>query len=939
MKLFFTVLFGLVSTLAGYGQLKTRQASWQQKVDYNMEVILDPETKSLRGDGHMHYHNNSPDTLRSIWMHVWINAYANDQTAFAKQQIRNGKTDFHFSKVKERGNLVQMSFLAGKDALSYEFHPEHKDIVKLNLPEPLLPGSDIRLKISFINRLPKLFSRGGYKDSFYAITQWYPKPAVYDVNGWNIMPYLDQGEFYSEYGDYSVNILAPVKYTVASTGHLVSTVSSNTYTVHRYEEENIHDFAWFAAKDFRIAERNVLIGRDSVLLRVYSSGRMENYSKEDPLDYLEKGVVQYSRLVGPYPYRTCTVVVGPLEAGGGMEYPTITICNSYTGSTIVHEVGHNWFYGMLGTNERMYPWMDESINTFYEQLISGKFRNNDSFFKRISNRQWLSQYENQLAYLFSSRQGYSQPLNLRSEEFINLNYGAIVYAKGPLVFAYLRHQLGDSVFTKCVRDYFREWKFRHPLPGDMQAIFEKSSGMKLDWFFVDLLNENNDIDLVKKGGRMKLEGSRALDSFLALRHYRDANPNGFLPEKNYINNGRKLKPVSFAFPFSLPRYHTVTAVNVCPAIGFNYYDKYYAGAVLFNRTLFRNRFEYILMPAYSFRNERMIGYGRLNLHLLTGAKRVYKVEGGLQGQSFGARIGQINQYYRLNPYVRLYIKRRDETPWMKHRELHLNVYHTGMTDPYNHYADTNGMAFRVALPTQYFSNYLRLSHLWISDHPIYPYHVKWHAEYAYNYKFGPLENTYLKTWVNAWFKYVFAARNKFFKTDFFAGVFLMSKGGIDNRRFYLSGNNGNNDYTYSEAMLGRNEGYGSEVLLGRQVIDINGNMRNILPLPGTDKWMLALANEVSLPGFIPLRIYLDLGYYPSTVRMNNTLVYTDPELYTTAGVLLPLFKGRLEFFAPFYQSSQFDYNMARKGFLNSIGFKLRLNALDPFRMIDDFKAF
>jgi hypothetical protein len=943
MKLIFIISMHLFLLFSLGAQTRLHQSPWQQQVDCHIAVQLDSVAKSLDAFIQLDYLNNSPDTLHAIWMHIWPNAYRNTQTAFARQQLRHGETDFYFSK--QKGSVDGFSFESEGKSLQWSAHPEHIDIIQVHLQQPLLPGKRIRITTPFVVRLPLIVSRGGFMGDFFSVTQWYPKPAVYDANGWNVMPYLDQGEFYSEFGNYTVEISVPKPFVVASTGHVIQkndtllkgSVSGVKYI---FEESNIHDFAWFAAKDFKVSSRKIPIGSDSVLLQVYTSGVFKEEKAHEPMYYLDQAMREYSERVGNYPYKTCTVVIGPLKAGSGMEYPTITVCSSGDGTTIMHEVGHNWFYGMLASNERQYPWMDESVNTFYEQWISGEAKPGPAFFGLIGNVQWLTSYQNHLAFLFSARQGISQPVASSSTDLTGLNYGAIIYAKGPSLFAYLKQQLGDSLFSTCMKNYFNEWKFRHPLPGDMQRSFEQSSGMDLRWFFNDLLKENNEVDIARTRHGFKVKGSEALDSFLHKRDFSYANPYGLLPETNYTNNVRHKKLLSLAFPFRLPRYNAVTQINFCPALGFNYYDRYHVGALLFNRSLIRKKLEYTFMPAYAFNTDKLVGYGRLNALAFPSGPHIYKMEYGLEGHSFGNMVlGSQNQYFRINPYIKFFFRHKGKLDEMMDKQLSLNFYRTGLTKDYFSYLDTNNIRIDNPIPGSYFSDYVRVSYLIENKNPVNNYLVKLSAEYGENYKVSPGANTYLKTWINSSYKVAYAPKNKYFKTELFAGIFLSKKGSTDNRRFFLSGNNGYTDYLYDEAMLGRNESPGGNNILGRQLINNNGNMRNLLPTVSSDKWMLALNNEVSLPGFIPLRIYLDLGYYQSTTNVSGTLIYNPAELYTTAGVLLPMFKDKLEIFVPFYQSKQFNYNLVKRDFVNTIGFKLHLNKLDPFRMIDNYKIF
>ncbi len=175
---------------------------------------------TLSGFEIIDYTNNSPDTLHYIWFHLWPNAYKNDRTAFSEQLLQNGRTDFYFSNNEKRGYINQLDFKVDGITSNLEDHPQYIDVAKLILPAPLPPGKTIKITTPFHEKIPFNFSRGGYAGHTYQITQWYPKPAVYDKKGWHPMPYLDQGEFYSEFGNFNVQITVPKNYIVAATGEL-----------------------------------------------------------------------------------------------------------------------------------------------------------------------------------------------------------------------------------------------------------------------------------------------------------------------------------------------------------------------------------------------------------------------------------------------------------------------------------------------------------------------------------------------------------------------------------------------------------------------------------------------------------------------------------------------------------------------------------------------
>ncbi|MEO6914448.1 MAG: M1 family peptidase, partial [Chitinophagaceae bacterium] len=201
-------------------ELLAQPAYFQQRADFTIDVSLNDREHTLTAFENIRYTNNSPDTLRFIWFHLWPEAFRNDKTAFSDQLLENGSTSFYFSNKNQKGYINRLNFKVDGVTSETEDHPSYIDVIKLLLPKPLFPGGQISITTPFHVKLPSNFSRGGHSGQSYQVTQWYPKPAVYDRGGWHPMPYLDQGEFYSEYGDYDVRISIPDNYVVAATGEL-----------------------------------------------------------------------------------------------------------------------------------------------------------------------------------------------------------------------------------------------------------------------------------------------------------------------------------------------------------------------------------------------------------------------------------------------------------------------------------------------------------------------------------------------------------------------------------------------------------------------------------------------------------------------------------------------------------------------------------------------
>jgi hypothetical protein len=513
---------------------------WQQYVHYNIRVTLDDLTHSLKGSETLDYTNNSPDTLRFIWFHCWPNAYKDNTTALYKQLSQLEERKGKLKQIKDNGYIDQLAFTVDGQTAITQAHPQYIDILKLILPVPLAPGGKITIATPFFVKIPNYFSRLGYEGHSYMITQWYPKPAVYDRKGWHEFPYLDQGEFYSEFGVFDVQITLPSPYIVGATGllqtipelekykaigraNLADSADPSSFTPYQpdnsvidknaanitgnppttktltYHGENIHDFAWFA-------DKNLFINYDT--LRLPSGKTIDVFSYYRPsagkqwvhsISFIKDAVLHYSNWVGEYAYPIVSALEGPGNASsGGMEYPMITLITSPKAGreeldgVIAHEVGHNWFYGMLGSNEREHPWMDEGINTYYEFLYEAeKYRDNSALGDLIPQdirKKGVDDYLDAVYRVFNqvkSEEPIETPATGFSSEF---EYGMVEYTRTAVWMYILKKAIGDEDFKKGMQNYFTNWKFKHPYPEDLKTSLEEITHTPLDKLFA-LLNK------------------------------------------------------------------------------------------------------------------------------------------------------------------------------------------------------------------------------------------------------------------------------------------------------------------------------------------------------------------------------------------------------------------------------------------------------------------
>lgn len=493
---------------------------WQQKLTYTIDAQLNDTEKSITGFETIVYKNNAPEELNFIWFHIWPNAYKHDSTALMKQ-IKNDPERSKKETNAGTGSIEGLDFKVNGESALTEAHanPQYIDIVKVVLPKPLLPGDSVTITTPFKVYLPPYFSRSGYSGTQFMACQWYPKPAVFDAKGWHEFPYLDMGEFYSEYADYTVNLTVPSSYVVGATGTLLSKEEFEEYKqigakniqkrkkpelykpskgetkTLTYYAKQVPDFAWFADKDFVIQYDTVRLpsGRIIDAFSYYHNNKKTIW--DNSIDYIKDAVKKYSGWIGEYEYPVVQVVEGPPNnSSGGMEYPMITLITSPDASeesldaVITHEVGHNWFMSMLGSNERAHTWMDEGLNTYYQfRYEAEKYRGNSIFgnsipadIRKLPADKFLSVIYNAIHQNLPMQSAMDIP----ADQFPNSNeYGLVSYVKTALWMYIIESTLGRDKVDLAIQSYFAKWKHKHPQPEDLRAAFEETTGEDFGNFF------------------------------------------------------------------------------------------------------------------------------------------------------------------------------------------------------------------------------------------------------------------------------------------------------------------------------------------------------------------------------------------------------------------------------------------------------------------------
>jgi hypothetical protein len=958
----------LLATFFSVFQLSTvncQLSYWQQQVDYKIDVSLNDKEHSLDGYERIHYINNSPDTLKFIWFHIWPNAYKNDRTAFSEDMLKNGSTAFYFSADSMKGYINQMEFKVDDSLAVVEEHPKHADIIKLLLTKPLAPHQSINISTPFHVQLPYNFSRGGHIDQSYQITQWYPKPAVYDSKGWHEMPYLDQGEFYSEFGNYEVSITLPENYLVASTGELqdkdelnklktlgkldpkmqennkyyyaqthqlipgsktiykkikkVSVKSAaNLKTLH-YKQDNVHDFAWFADKLFLVRYDTVALATKTVdVLSFYHPKVMGNWHSS--IDYAKDGLRYYSKAIGDYPYGIATVVAGAAnENSGGMEYPTITLITTQGGGidldgTITHELGHNWFYGALASNERDHAWMDESINTYYQKRYEAeKYSPTKSIKQNFMSKRMPNDISNIEGLLVNTFAGIKkdQPIDTLSEAYTKINYGLMVYIKGSNWVKLLEQDLTITEFDKAMQAYYSQWKFKHPSPEDFAKTMKQFSLSTPPYPIHKRLHQ---LTSTGKFGKAVI-----------------------------------IKETKFTSFFSLKETDKYNYISVAPIMGLNYYDKLMLGAVIHNYQLPLNRFQFFAAPVYAF-GSKQINYAARASYNTYKRRSWLEISGSAAKYSINSFTSDENDFngsdskYNMSllkfvPSIKytLYNKNpRSTQRWAFQlrnfilTEDKLNFESVGST----------GKNIITVVPETSVINQLKIT---TSDNRIlYPYNLNLTIDQGKNFIRAGFTGNYF---------FNYGKSKGGIDARIFAGKFLYTTSKTSLAAYYTSryhlnmtGAKGEDDYTYSGYFLGRNEFIGKnggQEWLSQQIMERDGFFKvrtDLIEHVGkTDDWLMAMNFSGTIPDKInplqvlpikiPLKFFVDIGTYADAWKDNAS---TAKFLYD-AGIQLPLLHSLVNVYVPIFCSKVYrDYfksTLGEKSFLKTISFSIDIQKL------------
>ena len=981
------ILLSVIISLPGL-----TQAYFQQRVEYTIEVKLDDKEHFLRAREQVVYVNNSPDTLSYLIFHLWPNAYSSRSSALCNQLLRNGNTKLFFAEEEDIGYIDSLDFKVDDEMVEWEFDASHVDICTLQLNEPLIPGESLEVSTPFRVKIPSgKISRLGHLGQSYQITQWYPKPAVYDHNGWNGMPYLNQGEFYSEFGSFDVTIKLPSNYKVGATGDIQnedeiaslteladSTLnwihrmedsarwsdyaenmkfpeSSEEWKTLRYTQDNVHDYAWFADKRYKVLKGEVETPYSGDKVDVWTFFTARN-AKEwaRSIEYMHDAVYYYSLWNGDYPYKHATAVDGTISAGGGMEYPNVTVIGNTNDAlgletVIMHEVGHNWFYGILGSNERRYTWLDEGLNSYNEQrYLSTKYperkllsKEEPGFFSSLFGfDKYNIKDQYYFMYLLSARHNHDQKLDLPADEYYNINYGTMCYAKSAVFFNYLRHYLGDEAMDAAMQSYFDRHKFSHPEPKDLEKVFTESTSKDLDWIFQDAINTTAKLDYkisrVKKledGYRIKLKNKgrmnspvhvaqmdgdsvlRALwingfqtDTTISVTGHSKSikiDPRLIMPEINRKNN--RMRTTGVFRKIEAPQVRLLGGIEdptknqlfVTPILGANIPNGFIPGVLLMNSIIPVKRLNYALVPMFGTKGSNLVGVGDIYYMIAPYESAFESIDVGVRGKRFQKKASDPSLLYnRIEPYVRFNFRPRDYSGYWNHELTMSSIW---VMDQYTDVLDS-----KLVKDTTSFYN--RVEYTLDFKHPIYRSDFTVLAEQNNDFAKISFEANNITNLAN-----LLKIRSRFF-----VGYYLSNVTNNAAFNWRMNGQGINTDYSYDYNLFDRS---GVDGFFSRQMIGNHGAFKVPTAVAQSATGLVALNLKVSYKSY-PFGIFLDIG--ESFER----------EAAYNVGFFVGLIQRHLFVYIPFAYSSNIQNEINTNGlkFTDLIRFEYDIRKINPIKL-------
>lgn len=506
MKILLCLIFTLVGMSYLGSQVIFKEPLSPRIANYHLTAKLDTRQKLLSGSEELTWRNVSRTPVQELQFHLYMNAFGNAKSTFSIESLKRSRRFGKFNKEKSGGikinNLTLNNSVGLTDSIQF-IQPDDGNIfdstvVRIPLPNPVNPGEQIKLNLTFQTKFPQIIARTGYSVDYFLIGQWFPKIGVL-VNGeWNCHQFHRNSEFFADFGVYQVDFTLPSNFVVGASGILLNKSSMDSTNTWTFRAEDVHDFALTAWPSFRQETRRI---KETKVILLYAPEHAGNVSRY--FAAISAAIESTAQWLMPYPYPVLTIVDPPVHGfrSSGMEYPTFVVGGSLQKlpksfklmpeDVTVHEFCHQYFYGILASNEFEESWLDEGFTSFFTEKILTKTFGLHKSFSTFLNLREGSLDHHRAGYLQNPGQSI---VVKRSWEFPGKSYGRFSYDKPVLILQTLENYLGKKVMEKIIRTYLNRWKFRHPTTRDFIKIVNEIAPENMDWYFDQALFKSDLLD-------------------------------------------------------------------------------------------------------------------------------------------------------------------------------------------------------------------------------------------------------------------------------------------------------------------------------------------------------------------------------------------------------------------------------------------------------------
>ena len=484
-----------------------------RNANYTIQARLDPETRTITGNEVISWRNIAGAAAHSLQFHLYYNAWRDNRSSWMRERILAGNAALARRPAADRGSIDITALRVTRGGQAVDVHDraifiapddgnaDDRTVLEVPLDRPVGPGEAIDIEIGWTSKVPRTFARTGAIGNFYFVAQWFPKIGVFQDTGWNTHQFHAATEFFADFGTYDVQLDVPNGWIVGATGRQLSAVDSADRTIHRYRQEDVHDFAWTTSPDY--VERRALFDHPTLpkteirlLLQPEHAGQAERH-----FEATRAALRYYGEWYGAYPYGHITVVDPAYQSeAGGMEYPTLFTAGTrwlappratQPESVTVHEAGHQFWYGIVATNEFEHAWMDEGLNTYSTARVMEQVFYPQYFSKRYFGGfvPWVFDDFEQTRDVDGNRLTAFRAVGTHDDQSTPTwkywpgSASAISYNKTSLWLHTLERLLGWDTMQRILSAYFQRHAFKHPGPQDFFAVANEVSGRDLTWFF------------------------------------------------------------------------------------------------------------------------------------------------------------------------------------------------------------------------------------------------------------------------------------------------------------------------------------------------------------------------------------------------------------------------------------------------------------------------